>query len=100
MLQKALVCYWSVCSLLGVLAVYFQIRKGDKASTVVRKTFHVLTVLVYAPGIILRPCFLYLASGVVFGILMAIDVSLLFICISVTLPSDVLKIASKMFKSV
>lgn len=65
--------YWSICCLLGVLTIYLQIRKGNKASTVVRKTFHILTVMVFAPGIILRPCFLFLSSGVVFGIFIAID---------------------------
>lgn len=68
-----LVCYWIVCCGLAAAAIYWQSTCVTRATTVTRKCFHVLIVLVFAPGIVLKPCFLYLASGVVFAILLTLD---------------------------
>ncbi|KAL1117800.1 hypothetical protein AAG570_004115, partial [Ranatra chinensis] len=72
-LSVQLLGYWLVCSLLGCAAVVYQSKKLQKASTVTRKIFHVLTVIVFIPGIIIKPCLIYLASGIVFALFILID---------------------------
>ncbi|XP_069689568.1 dolichol kinase isoform X2 [Periplaneta americana] len=68
-----LVIYWVICSGLAVLAVNFQIQGGEQASTMIRKYFHILAVLVFIPGIIRECCFLYLATGVVLGLIIGLE---------------------------
>lgn len=68
-----LVIYWAVCSGLAVMAVNVQIQGQQQASTVVRKYFHVLAVVVFIPGLIRECCFLYLASGVVLALITALE---------------------------
>ena len=69
-----LVIYWVICSGLAVMAVNVQIQGQQRASTVVRKYFHVLAVAVFIPGLIRECCFLYLASGVVLAVITALEV--------------------------
>jgi dolichol kinase len=72
--QVLLVIYWVICSGLAVMAVNVQIQGQQRASTVVRKYFHILAVAVFIPGLIRECCFLYLASGVVLAVITALEV--------------------------
>jgi dolichol kinase len=72
--QVLLVTYWAVCSGLAVMAVNVQIQGQQQASTVVRKYFHILAVVVFIPGVIRECCFLYLATGVVLALITALEV--------------------------
>ncbi|XP_066998877.2 dolichol kinase isoform X3 [Anabrus simplex] len=59
------IVYWVACCVMAVLAIAHQINAEKKASTVVRKYFHILAVAVYIPGLIYTCCLLYLASGII-----------------------------------
>ncbi|KAF7281629.1 dolichol kinase [Rhynchophorus ferrugineus] len=66
--------YWSFCIGLAILAVKNQIFYARKASTGVRKIFHILAVLVYIPGLYYRCSFLYLSTGVILGVFLALEI--------------------------
>ncbi|KAF6211081.1 hypothetical protein GE061_014194 [Apolygus lucorum] len=68
-----LILFWVVCTCLALGMVSTQISSEKKANTVTRKIFHLLSLLVFVPGIILKPCTIYLASGVAFALLLALD---------------------------
>ncbi|CAH1373437.1 unnamed protein product [Tenebrio molitor] len=68
------VLYWTVFSLVAIVSVNKRIKEAKKATTAVRKIFHVLTVAVFAPGLVYNCSFLYLASGVIFGIFFLLEV--------------------------
>lgn len=72
--QLKLFLYWSCCIVVAALAVSNQIFYAKRASTRTRKVFHVLAVLVYVPGLYLRCTFLYLASGVILGVFLFLEV--------------------------
>ncbi|KAJ8985328.1 hypothetical protein NQ317_008358 [Molorchus minor] len=69
-----LVIYWSFCAGIAVLAVSNQIFYARKASTGMRKVFHILSLVVFIPGLLYKCSFLYLASGVVVGIFLALEI--------------------------
>jgi dolichol kinase len=74
-LQKSkVVLYWTVFSLVAIVSVNKRIKEAKKATTAVRKIFHVLTVAVFVPGLVYNCSFLYLASGVIFGIFFLLEV--------------------------
>lgn len=68
---------WSILSTAAAIVVHRKINGAKKASTVVRKIFHLLAVAVYVPGLIYHCNFLYLASGVVLGVFIILDVSII-----------------------
>ncbi|GLV43996.1 Aldehyde dehydrogenase [Carabus blaptoides fortunei] len=70
----SVMAFWIVCSFLAVIVVHKQIQKGRKANTVVRKTFHILVTIVYLTGLIDQCSVLYLASGVIFAIIIALEI--------------------------
>nr|CAD7423999.1 unnamed protein product [Timema monikensis] len=72
--QIVLVVYWIVCSVVAILAVTTQVKAGEHASTRVRKYFHLLALAVFIPGILLRFCLLYLASGVVLALFVILEI--------------------------
>nr|CAD7567989.1 unnamed protein product [Timema californicum] len=72
--QIVLVVYWIVCSVVAILAVTTQVKVGEHASTRVRKYFHLLALAVFIPGILLRFCLLYLASGVVLALFVILEI--------------------------
>ncbi|KAI5712972.1 hypothetical protein M8J75_012722 [Diaphorina citri] len=64
-----LVIYWVACVLIAIAVIAFQISSNQKATTSLRKYFHLLAVAVYIPGLVFNRCLLYLASGVIMRIL-------------------------------
>ncbi|XP_011207982.1 dolichol kinase isoform X3 [Bactrocera dorsalis] len=63
-----IVVFYLIMVVLTILTVWWQIGNEEKASTRIRKVFHVLIVLVFIPGIIYQCSFLYIATGVAFAI--------------------------------
>lgn len=58
---------------LAGLAVSWQIKKNQKGTTRTRKIFHILIVLVFAPGLIYQCQFLYVASTVVLAVFIVLE---------------------------
>lgn len=73
-----MVMYWGICSTLAYFITRKQIQKGRKASTRLRKAYHILAVAVYLPGILYECTLLYLASGLVLGLFIFLEVIILF----------------------
>lgn len=63
----------------AVIAVTLQVRSNSKASTIVRKYFHLLALAVFIPGLVLNQCLLYTASGIVFALFIILEVIDIFI---------------------
>ncbi|XP_072162613.1 dolichol kinase isoform X2 [Bemisia tabaci] len=74
-LTVVLVSYWILCCAAAVLIIAIQIKMSTKASTSVRKYFHVLAVSVFTPGLVVNPCLIYLSSGIVFALFISIELS-------------------------
>ncbi|XP_011859748.1 PREDICTED: dolichol kinase [Vollenhovia emeryi] len=70
----AIVIYWAVCFLLSIFIIIYQILSKSQATSPTRKNFHTLATLVYIPGMIYDPLLLYLASGVLLILLVALEV--------------------------
>ena len=73
-LYRYVIIYWLICSILAILVIRRQIYKKKRANTVVRKIFHVLSVMVYIPGIFFCPNLLYFASSLVLAIFLLVEV--------------------------
>lgn len=59
--------------MITVFVINKQINKKEKATTVVRKTFHFLAIAIFVPGFLYKCSILYLASGVVLGIFIVLE---------------------------
>lgn len=70
--------YWAFCLVVGIGVLAYQVLSGTRATTIARKNFHFLAVLVYIPGLVWQPTFLYLASGVIMGLFMMLEVGFLY----------------------
>lgn len=68
-----LTLYWVISVVVAMLAIRWQVGRAKKATTISRKIFHVLAVVVYIPGLLFECTILYLASGVVFGVLIFVE---------------------------
>jgi dolichol kinase len=66
--------YWVVCTGVAVMAVCTQVQDAHQASTAVRKTFHLLVLAVYLPGIAWECTLMHLASGIAFAALILTEV--------------------------
>ncbi|KRT82664.1 hypothetical protein AMK59_3381 [Oryctes borbonicus] len=71
--------YWVLCISCAIYLVSKQIKGAQKASTVIRKSFHVLAILVFLPGLLFECTFLYLASGIMLGVFIALEVTNIFL---------------------
>ncbi|XP_076633850.1 dolichol kinase [Colletes latitarsis] len=71
--KVVLIGYWAICLLLSVIVVVYQILLNFHATTSTRKIFHLLAVLVYIPGLIYEQILLYLASGIVMGLFVFLE---------------------------
>lgn len=76
--------YWILCSSCATYAVSTQIKVAKKASTVIRKSFHILAVLVFLPGLLFECTFIYLASGVALGIFIILEVKNTFLILFIS----------------
>lgn len=59
--------------LLAGVTVTWQIRKGQRVTTSIRKIFHVLIVSVFVPGLIFQCQFLYVASAVILAVFIVLE---------------------------
>ncbi|XP_058790058.1 dolichol kinase [Phymastichus coffea] len=69
-----MVVYWATCLFFATIAIIIQISRNSQATTSVRKIFHILSVIVYVPGFIWDPTFLYLATGVILAVFVALEI--------------------------
>lgn len=74
MLQITIFIYWAICFLLSIFIINYQILLKSQATSSTRKHFHVLITFVYIPGLIYDPSLLYLASGVMLILFIALEV--------------------------
>nr|XP_032514621.1 dolichol kinase-like isoform X2 [Danaus plexippus plexippus] len=65
--------FWLILVLLAVCALMFRTKLAIKATTVTRKTFHILASLVFMSGILLDIHLMYLAAGVGLAILVFVE---------------------------
>lgn len=72
--QIAIFMYWAVCFLLSIFIISHQILLKSQATNSTRKHFHILATFVYIPGMIYDLPLLYLASGAMFVLLIALEV--------------------------
>ncbi|XP_071641978.1 dolichol kinase isoform X2 [Temnothorax longispinosus] len=72
--RRAIFMYWGICLLLSILILRYQISSKSQATSSTRKNFHVLATFVYIPGMIYDPLLLYLASGVMLILFVALEV--------------------------
>lgn len=73
-MQVFLIIYWAICLLVGAGVIAYQILSESHATTAGRKSFHCLAVIVYLPGMLYEPTLLYLASGVIMGLFIVLEV--------------------------
>lgn len=74
MLQIAIFMYWALCLLLSIFIIIYQISSKSQATSSTRKNFHMLATFVYVPGLIYDPLLLYLASGAMLVLFIALEV--------------------------
>ncbi|KAJ8911196.1 hypothetical protein NQ315_004416 [Exocentrus adspersus] len=72
-----LLIFWMFCIGIAVLIINNQTTYARKASTSIRKIFHLLTVVVYVPGLLYGCSLLYFASGVMLCIFFVLEEHLL-----------------------
>lgn len=72
--RSAIVVYWALCLLLSIFSITRQILSKSQATSSCRKSFHVLAIFVYIPGMIYDPSLLYLASGVMFALFIIAEI--------------------------
>lgn len=66
--------YIALLSLAG-FTVTWQLRKNQRGTTRTRKIFHILTVLVFLPGLIFQCHFLYVASVVILAVFIILELA-------------------------
>lgn len=71
-----ILCLWVICSFGAGLGIWYQINIRKQASTVVRKYFHVLAVIVFTSGVIRDTTLLYLSSGGVLAVFIVLEVKI------------------------
>lgn len=77
MLQIAIFMYWTMCLVLSIVILIYQILLKSQATNSTRKHFHVLATFVYIPGMIYDPSLLYLASGMMLVLFIVLEVFIL-----------------------
>lgn len=91
--QVYVILYWATCVLIAILLMYFQVHKGEKASTALRKYFHILAVFIYLPGFLFECTLLYIATGVVFAIFIILEVTI-YICVNINAAYTLIHISA------
>lgn len=69
-----LVAFWGVATLTSVLIVSNKHAVSQKHLTIVRKYFHGIAVMIFAPGIFYDQHLMYLASSIIFGLFIIVEV--------------------------
>ena len=59
---------------LAVSTVLYQIRKTKKATTTVRKIFHIIVIFVFLPGLLYQCTLLYISTGVALALFTLLEV--------------------------
>ncbi|KAH0951120.1 hypothetical protein HN011_003740 [Eciton burchellii] len=72
--RTAILAYWAICLSLSILNIIYQILSKSRATSSYRKSFHVLAIFVYIPGMIYDPSLLYLASGLMLALFIAVEI--------------------------
>lgn len=67
---------------MSVLVLFVSTRMAVKATTVMRKTFHVLASLVFLSGLLTDVPFMTLAAGVGLAVMLFVEVKIVFILTS------------------
>ncbi|XP_068230409.1 dolichol kinase isoform X2 [Palaemon carinicauda] len=62
-LRLSLLAWWGGLALLSLLITVWARRKSSLATTVLRKVYHVVIVLVFTPGLLLDPAITHLAAA-------------------------------------
>lgn len=68
------VSIWIFGSLLAFLVARSQMRGAKKATTIQRKAFHILAVLMFTPGLVMECSLTFIASAVILSIFVVFDV--------------------------
>ncbi|XP_044739047.1 dolichol kinase [Chrysoperla carnea] len=68
------ILYCGFCMIIGAKALLYQIEQKKRANTSRRKVFHILAVMVYLPALLYECTFIYLASGVILGVFIFLEV--------------------------
>lgn len=76
MFQIGIVSLWFVCATLAFIVVFYHINSGRQSSTIVRKYFHILIVIVFLSGVFLDSALLYFSSGCVLGLFIILEVNI------------------------
>lgn len=71
--RAALMVSWMVLTIAAVFFVSWYTRTYADSSTIVRKVFHGVVILVFIPGVTLDPDLMYLACGSVMGVLVLLE---------------------------
>ncbi|XP_064480256.1 dolichol kinase-like [Ornithodoros turicata] len=71
--RLCLMISWLLLTLAAIAFVSYYTTYYTKSSTVVRKVFHVVVVLVFIPGAVLDPDLMYLACGSILGVFMLLE---------------------------
>lgn len=74
--QVKLFTFWLALAIIAVIVLLIRTKLNVKASTVTRKTFHVLASAVFLSGIIYNVRLMTLAAGFGLGLLILIEVRL------------------------
>lgn len=72
-IRAVLMASWMVLTVAAVLFVSWYTRTYTDSSTIVRKVFHGVVILVFIPGVTLDPDLMYLACGSVMGVLVLLE---------------------------
>ena len=72
--QVKIFTFWLVLLIISICVLFVRTKIGVKASTVTRKSFHILASLVFMTGIIFDVSLMTFAAGIGFAVLIFVEV--------------------------